>query len=145
MVKIGLRVATLTSVNRTAVPNMVCNFGGGFGLVLRPALIVFPKCVQFPNPYLLKQTLNTEGFQHASLAKQPVEQMESQLSTSRIESPFSMVTSLDLSARGASQETEYGALHVTFIGVTRGTELTQDMALSERPGQNTLPLTVSVF
>lgn len=38
-----------------------------------------------------------------------------------------------------------GPLHVTFIGVTRGTELTQDMALSERPGQNTLPLTVSVF
>lgn len=38
-----------------------------------------------------------------------------------------------------------GPLHVTFIGVTIGTELTQDMALSEGPGQNTLPLSLSVF
>lgn len=38
-----------------------------------------------------------------------------------------------------------GLLHVTFIGVTRGTELTQHMALLERPDQNTFPLTVTVF
>lgn len=59
--------------------------------------------------------------------------------------PFLLVASLVFLPVVQVRRWSTGPLHVTFIGVTRDTELTQDMALSERPGQNTLPLTVSVF
>lgn len=85
-----------------------------FRLVLRPAWIVYPKYVQFHNPHILKQILNTEEFQHACLAKQPEECPEVQLSTTRIKNhiaPF-FLNSVELFARVSKSG---GGVWVLFV------------------------------